>query len=368
MTTWKILSLLCVSFVLITAKQIHHQKRETKPNICDPAVNNTHKIQCYCIKSSNRPNHVKSADCYPTVNELEPDDEIWDSFNELKGIPKLIFMNTGGISLKYIPTNALKHTKELHKLDIKYGNIEKVEAFAFANLSNVEEIFLRDNQIRVLKPHAFSHHQSLKSINLDNNNIVEINRDVFINLPALEKLYLTKNKITTIHDKAFIHLTNLKELEINRNNIFSLNSESFSGLKNLDRLDLSNNALEVIGDNTFLPLIRLRVLNMNENKIQMIDEKGFHGLHNLQALSLGHNALKNLDNAKVFEGLTALISLNLKANQLQELKKEVISPIMNNFYGSSSSLDIEGKKYFNIDINYCAPNTEITNKIHIRQS
>ncbi|XP_072930470.1 uncharacterized protein [Epargyreus clarus] len=339
MTLWKIL-FVCATFVFVEAKWFHHQKRDATSNVCDPVYNNTNKVQCYCIRSHTPP-QVKSADCYPTIDGVAFDDPSWDSFMDLKKVTKLTLTNTRGIALKYIPTNGLKHTKELLKLDVKYGNIETVEANAFANLTVVEEISLRDNQIKILKASAFIHHHALKSINLDTNNIIEINRDVFIDLPALERLYLTNNKITTIHDRAFIHLANLKELEIDRNNIFSLNSESFSGLKNLDKLDLSSNSLEVIGDNTFLPLTRLRILNLDGNKIQMIDERGFHGLSNLKALSLAHNALSNLDNVKIFEGLSSLTSLSLKDNKLRELKKEVMEPILNNFYGPTSSLDIE---------------------------
>lgn len=340
MAPWGLLTLICVAFIFVEARRFH-QKRDTKSHLCDPVYNNTNKIQCYCVKGALE-NDIKSADCSLVVDGVGQDDPNWKDFEELKDIGKLDFTNSRGINLKYIPQQALEHTKAILKLTIKYGNIDVIQPFAFANLTLIREITLADNQIRTLKANAFSHHRDLRTIGLDTNVIVEVNRDVFVDLPSLEKMYLTNNKITTIHDKAFVHLSNLKELEIDRNNLFSLNSETFSGLKKLEKLDLSGNSLEVIGDNTFLPLKNLRSLNLEGNKIQMLDEKAFKGISKLSYLSLSHNVIKDIDNAKIFEGLKSLVILNLKGNQLKALKPEVMAPILKNLYSNISSLDIEG--------------------------
>ncbi|CAK1582582.1 unnamed protein product [Parnassius mnemosyne] len=346
MAVCRIVTLICALILSAEAKfshNSHHQKRETTSSICDPAFNSTSKIQCYCAKDSS--DIVRSAECYPTHENVNLDDPSWSKFNLLKNATKLVLTNTRGISLKYIPSTALKHTENLLKLDVKYGNIEIVESFAFANLSYIEEIALSGNQIEKLSVRAFAHHKMLDTISLDSNNIIEINRDVFFDLPSLEKLFLTNNKITTIHDRAFIHLKNLKELEIDRNKLFSLNSETFSGLRELMKLDLSGNSLEVIGDNTFKPLIHLVSLNLDGNKIQMLDTKAFHGLSRLQSLSLSHNELTEIDNVNIFKGLDSLTSLSLKGNRIKELKKAVMAPILINFYGNMSSLNVEDNNF-----------------------
>lgn len=342
MAFWKVITLALATSIFAEAKWYHHQKRETTSNICDPAYNNTNDVQCYCVMGHTA-DLVRSANCHLMKKNVQPDDKSWIGFENLKDINKLTISNTRGIALTYIPTNALKLMPNLLKLDIKYGNIERIDAFAFANLSIIEEITLSDNQIKILGVNAFAHHRDLTSIGIDTNNIVEINRDVFVDLPSLEKLFLTNNKITTIHDRAFIHLINLRELEIDRNSLFSLNSETFSGLKNLQKLDLSGNSLEVIGDNTFLPLTNLKTLNLEENKIQMLDEKAFKGLGKLNALTLAHNKLTTIDNVKTFEDMESLTLLSFKSNQLIELKPKVMAPILKNFYGNASNLDVEGK-------------------------
>ncbi|XP_022826930.1 connectin-like [Spodoptera litura] len=342
MAFWRILTVAFATSMFAEAKSYHYQKRETSANICDPIYNNTNAVQCYCVQTGNL---IRSASCHMVKKDVPTDDKTWDNFEILKEITKLTISNTRGIAIPYIPTNALKHTNKLLKVDVKYGNIERIDAFAFANLSLIEEIMLSDNQIKILKKHAFAHHRDLTVLGLDSNNIIEINRDVFIELPSLETLYLTNNKITTIHDKAFVHLINLKELEIDRNGLFSLNSETFSGLRNLQKLDLSSNNLEVIGDNTFLPLVNLRTLNLEENKIQMLDEKAFNGLARLNILNLAHNKLTTIENVKTFEGLESLTMLNLKSNLLNELKPQVMSPILKNFYGNTSSLDVEDNNF-----------------------
>ncbi|XP_041981214.1 connectin-like [Aricia agestis] len=342
MAHWRIITLLCIAIIIVDARRMH-AKRETKSHLCDPVFNNTNKIQCYCAKDS-RQEIIKSAECFATIDGVEIDDKNWEEFSELQNATKLVFMRTS-VTLKYIPEHAFKHTKRLHKVEVKYANIEAIQPFAFANLSAVREIILSDNQIKTLQVHSFAHHKELEIISLDANAITEINRDVFIDLPSLQKLYLTNNKLITLHDRAFIHLTNLKELEIDRNSLFSLNSETFSGLSKLEKLDLSGNSLEVIGDNTFLPLKNLKSLNLEGNKIQLLDSKAFKGLAKLESLSLAHNALTSVDNEKTFDGLKSLVVLSLKGNKLANLKPEVMAPILENFYNNASNLDVEDNNF-----------------------
>lgn len=311
--------------------------------ICDPMYNNPSKVQCYCVKDVRDPITIRSAECFLSVEVVKPMDASWELFETLKNTLQLTFTNTRGIHLTYVPTKAIIHTAALLKLDIKYGNIEKIPKYVFANSSTIEELHLRDNQIKIIEPYAFSHMKELTELNLDQNNVEEINRNVFIDLPSLEKLFFTNNKITTIHDRAFIHLPELRELELNMNKIFSLNNEAFNGLSKLLKLDLSNNKLEVIGDNTFSPLTSLESLNLDSNMIQMIDDKGFNGLSKLQTLSLAHNKLTVLDNINIFQGLHALKFLNFKGNGLLELGADVMSPVLKNFYGTESNLDVDGE-------------------------
>ncbi|XP_063624970.1 connectin-like [Cydia splendana] len=315
-------------------------------NICDVdyEYNNTLKIQCLCDKDQANL-VIQSADCFVTTDNIYPDDPAWDQFSILKSTTKLSLSNARGKTLKYIPTKGLLKTKALTKIDVKYNNIQQIENYAFANLTELKEIYLKDNKIEVLEVKAFAHLKKLTKIVLDKNNIAEINRDVFFDLPNLQKLYLTTNMITTIHDRAFLNLNNLRLLEIDNNLLFSLNNETFSGLSNLEILDLSGNSLEVIGDNTFLPLKNLRSLNLEGNKIQMLDDKAFNGLGKLHSLTLANNKLISIDSVRIFKVLKELTSLSLRDNQLQELNADAMAPILSNFYGAKSSLDVEGNNF-----------------------
>ncbi|XP_013184568.1 connectin [Amyelois transitella] len=342
---WKIILIAYASWALVDSKIYNHHKRETATSLCDPLANNTNRIQCYCVKNSLHPEQMKIAECFLTTKNVESNDSSWDEFIKIQNITKLTLTNTKGISLDYIPTNAIKYTKGLTKLAITYGNIEKVPAFAFANLTQLDEIKVRDNNIKTLEKYAFAHHNAITSISLDNNAIVEINRDVFIDLPSLENLYLTANKITTIHDRAFVHLNNLRELEIDKNRLFSLNIETFRGLHKLRRLVLSSNSLEVIGANTFVHLVELRSLSLDANQIQMLDEKAFSGLTKLTSLTLARNKLVDIENPNTFEGLDSLRSLSLRDNQLNKVRADVMAPIVKNLHTPSSFFDYEGNKF-----------------------
>ncbi|KAI5631691.1 leucine rich repeat domain-containing protein [Phthorimaea operculella] len=343
MSTRRILALFFAAFVLVEGRW-HTQKREVA-SICDPINSSILKVSCFCIKQSRELDVIKSADCFVTTEGVKPNDNAWNAFEELKNSTKVTLSNSRGHALHYIPTHALKHLEGVMNIDVTYGTIKKIHRYAFANLSSVEEIGIRDSQVEVLEPHAFANHKSLSTIKLDKNNIAEINRDIFINLPSLERLFLTENQITTIHDHAFVHLSTLKELEINMNKLFSLNSETFSGLKKLQKLDLSSNNLEVIGDNTFYPLKNLKTLNLDGNNIQMLDEKAFRGLSKLQYLTLAHNKLSNTIDDEVFDGLQELMSLSLKANGITELNTKAMTPLLNNFYSEHGHLDVEDNNF-----------------------
>lgn len=343
MTASRILIIFLVALSIVVVRGDLQKRNMLTHTICDPMYNNPSKVQCYCVKDVRDPITIRSAECFLTVDVVKATDSSWELFETLKNALQITFTNTRGIHLTYVPTKAITRTTALLKLEIKYGNIEKIPKYVFANSSTIEELCLRDSQIKVLEPYSFSHMKELTELNLDQNNVEEINRNVFIDLPSLEKLFFTNNKLTTIHDRAFIHLAELRELELNMNKIFSLNNEAFNGLSKLLKLDLSNNKLEVIGDNTFSPLISLESLNLDSNMIQMIDDKGLNGLSKLRTLTLAHNKLTVLDNMNIFQGLHALQSLSFKSNELLELRPDVMSPVLKNFHGSDSNLDVDGE-------------------------
>lgn len=343
MAAGKMLIIFLAALAIVVVKGDLQKRNMVTHTICDPMYNNPSKVQCYCIKDIRDPTTIRSAECFLSVEDVKPMDNSWELFETLKNVLQLTFTNTRGIHLPYVPTKAIIHTTTLLKLEIKYGNIETIPQYVFANSSTIQELYLRNNQIKMIEPYSFSHMKELTELNLDQNSVEEINRNVFVDLPSLEKLFFTNNKVTTIHDRAFIHLHELRELELNMNKIFSLNNEAFYGLSKLLKLDLSNNQLQVIGDNTFSPLISLESLNLDSNMIQMIDDKGFNGLSKLKTLSLAHNKLTILDNMNIFQGLHALQSLSFKGNELIELRPDVMSPVVKNFYGADSSLDIDGE-------------------------
>ncbi|XP_053608907.1 connectin-like [Plodia interpunctella] len=342
---WKILTIVIATWALAESNLYDHNKRDIATSLCDPLSDSNNKIRCYCKKYSSHSEQVKVAECSLTTKNVEMNDPSWDEFVVIENVTKLTLTNTKGISLSYIPTDAIQYTKALTKLIITYGNIEDIPPFAFANLTQLEEIIVRDSNIKTLQKYAFAHHKATHTISLDNNGIEEINRDVFVDLPSLKQLYLTSNKIAIIHDRAFTHLNNLKELEIDKNELFSLNSETFHGLRKLDRLVLSNNNLEVIGAKTFVHLVQLQSLSLDGNHIQMLDEKAFNGATQLTSLTLARNKLKDFDNAQIFEGLNNLRSLSLRDNQLVKIKAESMTPIINNLHTVGSFFDFEGNKF-----------------------
>ena len=78
----------------------------------------------------------------------------------------------------------------------------------------------------------------------------DINSNTFIGLSNLEELYLSDNQLATLELTAFEMLSMLTELDLRSNRINSLNKELLQNLKNLKYLGLKYNRLKEIKINS----------------------------------------------------------------------------------------------------------------------
>lgn len=315
-------------------------ERPQTTNICDISDRDS-KVHCYCEETQAYRN-VSKAECWVFNGGLAIDDPIWEAFKSQNRLQELSFNVRADGALLFVPSRALRFMQRLKKLIIKYGNIDEIYPFAFANLTSLREIVLSRNKIVTLEANAFAHLPNMTSLELDENRIAEIGKNSFVDLPSLTKLYLTNNNISIIQDGGFTHLVQLLELELDKNSIAILNRATFDGLANLKRLDLRTNRLKMLNDFTFAELWNLQELLLDANELKVISERAFDGLSQLKTLSLSDNRLTVLTSG-LFEGVRGLTHLDLRQNRLQTLTIDDIRPILDNLKLVSSLLLLDGK-------------------------
>uniref|UniRef100_A0A182UD95 Reticulon/nogo receptor n=1 Tax=Anopheles melas TaxID=34690 RepID=A0A182UD95_9DIPT len=300
------------------------------------------KLVCHC--SPDDP-HVKAqkANCWIFSKDLPRKDANWLAFQTQSTLEQLKITVQKIGNLAYIPSDVLHTLKYLKQLTIEYGVIPDLLNYAFGNLTELRNVTLHKNQIRIVHPFAFANHPFLEEINLERNEILELDKEALVHLPALRKLNLDFNNLSMLHDDVFAYLTSLDELKLESNQISVLTREIFKGLGNLRLLKLTANSLTFIGDTIFAELWSLQELDLDHNQIEKLSARAFDGLNNLRKLNLENNRLKRLERG-IFTGVPAVLNLNLNANQLETITYNNFLPLMDNLVNSTAILHLKDNR------------------------
>ncbi|KAM6179204.1 SLIT and NTRK-like protein 1 [Erethizon dorsatum] len=187
----------------------------------------------------------------------------------------------GGCSCDHIPGSGLK-------MNCNNRNVSSL-ADLKPKLSNVQELFLRDNKIHSIRKSHFVDYKSLILLDLGNNNIATVENNTFKNLLDLRWLYMDSNYLDT------------------------LSREKFAGLQNLEYLNVEYNAIQLILPGTFNAMPKLRILILNNNLLRSLPVDVFAGV-SLSKLSLHNNYFMYLPVAGVLDQLTSIIQIDLHGN------------------------------------------------------
>lgn len=226
--------------------------------------------------------------------------------------------------IKEIRNNVLRNNY-IADLSFENNEIEFIEDEAFKYLPNLQDLNLKENNLRSIK-FTTSIGPNLRRLNFESNKIVELNGDYFSTVPNLEYLKLEDNKLTKLSANSFSPLKYLKVLNLVDNKINSIDKDAFNGVRCIEALDLSENKLMGINNTIFDNLYNLRNLQLKDNKIDNIEPGSFKNLNRLAVLALDENKIEKLARG-AFYGLTRkspIILFNscfisLKDNRLKEI-------------------------------------------------
>ena len=274
-------------------------------------------------------------------------------------------------NMSNIPTDLFDslRNKNLSKLTMSNNPIVNLYPRVFSNLTRLQQFFLDNCGIRVIRPEHFHGMSGLSFLSLTGNQLAVINpykttwkvnlRKMDLSSNALQNLdrfafqgldQLTSLRLfeMTLHSprvaNVFINLPGLKFLTLTASRIHSLTLytpflESFTASQ-LDGYSMfshtilfrNSSSLQVIDLGSaelvessiwnsynhvslFNSLNNLKTLQLDNNQLEHLFRDLFENLHLLQDLGLESNQIKSIE-PDAFAELTSLIYLNLRDNQL----------------------------------------------------
>ncbi|XP_017052302.1 relaxin receptor 2 [Drosophila ficusphila] len=181
--------------------------------------------------------------------------------------------------------NIFANLTRLQKLTLKYNNISRVPLGSFSGLVHLERLELSHNNISHLPHGTFVGLHSLQWLFLVNNHLHRLPVEQLVLLRRLEWLVLSRNRLT-LRNVQLPKIPSLYEVYLDFNRIEYIGEETFSQLDNLHLLDLQNNLITHIHGRAFANLTSLRDIRLVGNPIKELSGETF--LHNtrLEALSL----------------------------------------------------------------------------------
>ncbi|KAH9489094.1 Leucine-rich repeat-containing protein 9 [Bulinus truncatus] len=188
------------------------------------------------------------------------------------------------------------------------------EKLGHASFSEIRELDLPNNAIRVVDLGTGELFVNLRSVNLEHNNLQSFAG--LIHLVNLRVLCLNHNHIEFIVPRKIVPQTNKKNMSIQGKNVENSSQNCSPVLENLEVLHLGYNGIK---DLTALQLNRLpslKALFLQGNEIIKIE--GLEGLHDLRELVLDKNKIKQITESSLANQWN-LQELHIEENRLKDI-------------------------------------------------
>ncbi|XP_064649873.1 insulin-like growth factor-binding protein complex acid labile subunit [Lineus longissimus] len=255
------------------------------------------------------------------VKDLHQLQELDLSRNLLQTIPDKIMWNLGNLRMFNVSYNRF--------VSPKLGD-------GFEQTSNLHMLDLSHNNLSYFEPHAFDsilwwagHTRSL-ALNLSYCNIQRVDAYSFGKLYQLEKLVLEGN--TQIPPRQLRQLlgdleaSRIKHLDMRWMNLRK-GHNLFGGIRlaELEHLDLSHNGIYQVQQTTFSNLTKLKYLNLNYNEMKIL--AGINGMHHLEQFHATHNMIKDIPN-DALQDVPSLKMIDITSNFIEQFTRTIAQKLI----------------------------------------
>ncbi len=275
-------------------------------NQIDQLLNNTFASQVDLLVLSLRYSSIKyiEANCFANLNKLRG-------------------LYLQGNLISYLPTTVFQQIiNRAFTLDVSFNRLASLST-EFNGLTELNDIFLNNNEVLDLGPKVFASLTKVRVINLAYNKIEQMPDYVFISNTKLAKIILRHNKLTQLNGKVFTFNTTsrkmqLRLLDLSYNRLSTITSDCFKHVGAVRRLKVDNNELSIVNDTFSYPIInRIRLYNN-----QLVNLQPGMLSSNLDILVARNNSISKLAE-NVFESNLRLMIIDLSLNKLQHLSMSV---------------------------------------------
>ncbi|XP_066271224.1 uncharacterized protein [Branchiostoma lanceolatum] len=209
---------------------------------------------------------------------------------------------------------------ETFRLVLNDNNIAALSVDVFENLTKLEELFLGSNLLQQWPPEVFTG-VPLRVLSVNFNRIRRLHSDLLAQLLNLTDLILSNNQIEDLRSggfqsptkwRVFSGLRNLRVLHLYSNDIRIISAGAFSDLSSLTDLRLDQNKITRLPEAVFANASFVSLL-LGRNYLTALPAEVFSGCARLETLGLEHNNLTTLP-PDVYTGLSELSTANLGFN------------------------------------------------------
>lgn len=203
---------------------------------------------------------------------------------------------------------------------------------SFAEVPEVQSLWLGYNQIGVVEPGAFALLVHLKNLDLSHNKIADFPWQDLRNLSGLQILKMNNNRLAGLPWDAFRSLKDLRSLWLNDNELTTLAEGTFDNLPSLSQLQIFNNPfncsckvfwLKKWTENTSVSITKggstLCVAPGRLKGRAVTDIPDHHCI----APSVQLTYLSNLDNTVMYDGLTLTLHCSVAGSPPPEIRWKI---------------------------------------------
>lgn len=186
--------------------------------------------------------------------------------NRFEGAEKLKALNIYKNQIEVIPSKVFMTLSNTVEVLLTSNKIESIKDYAFDGMVKLDMLKLNYNRIKSLGRLAFAGAPNIRIIDLDGNYIETIEEGA-LSLPNLENLYVRNNKLRIISDKLLVGASKLQRLHLDTNEITRV-GKAFNDCMKLKILSLSNNPVEDVNLSTIATLKDLDTLFLDYTYFQ----------------------------------------------------------------------------------------------------
>lgn len=148
-----------------------------------------------------------------------------------------------------------------------YCNNTHIYRKTFSNLTGLEKISLRHNQITHVALEAFQYTIKLRILRLDNNHLIKLDYLLFEHLLHFQTLMLNNNKHFVLPEQIFLYSDTIQTFKCTHCKIVHILTDPFLRMPNLKYLDLRDNPIEEIATDAFENNPNLTEVHITDNSL-----------------------------------------------------------------------------------------------------